>query len=333
MHLVKGMFNSIDQLVPYLDCFASSPVSLISFSCHLSPLHDPNVRLYSCLLPGLSLINLRTYGEVRRAVLRSTGGVPVAIKQFKGGDSDDKIRMTALREISVLKSLQHDNIVCLLDAFRDKGKISLVFEYVDRALLADIERYAEAKRNMPLDDVRSVIYQLVQALDFIHEKNVVHRDVKPENILLTEDGLVKLCDFGFARHVPGKTDGAMTDYVATRWYRAPELLVKSTNYDFSVDIWAVGCLVFETITGRPLFAGDSDMDQLARIVASLGPLPPTIADAALRELPGWQMPYPDKLRNIRIRFIEEGVDPGSIGLRDAIDFIEVCQSSTSTITI
>ncbi|VDP75995.1 unnamed protein product [Schistosoma curassoni] len=98
---------------------------------------------------------------------------------------------------------------------------------------------------------------------------IVHRDIKPENILISRSGVVKLCDFGFARTLaaPGEV---YTDYVATRWYRAPELLVGDTKYGRPIDIWAIGCLASEMLTGDPLFPGDSDIDQLHRIVRCLG---------------------------------------------------------------
>lgn len=100
---------------------------------------------------------------------------------------------------------------------------------------------------------------------------IIHRDVKPENVLVSSAGVVKLCDFGFARLVGG-TGESYTEYVATRWYRAPELLVGEQFYGAPVDIWAVGCLFSEMLTGEPLFPGESDIDQLFIIIKLLGKL-------------------------------------------------------------
>lgn len=97
----------------------------------------------------------------------------------------------------------------------------------------------------------------------------MHRDIKPENILVSPNGVVKLCDFGFARLVSGPNESC-TDYVATRWYRSPELLIGDPRYGKSVDIWATGCLYSEMVTGQPLFPGESDVDQLYRITKTLG---------------------------------------------------------------
>nr|XP_054403608.1 cyclin-dependent kinase-like 4 isoform X3 [Pongo abelii] len=120
--------------------------------------------------------------------------------------------------------------------------------------------------------IKSVLWQTLQALNFCHIHNCIHRDVKPENILITKQGIIKICDFGFARIlIPGD---AYTDYVATRWYRAPELLVGDTQYGSSVDIWAIGCVFAELLTGQPLWPGKSDVDQLYLIIRTLGKLIP-----------------------------------------------------------
>ncbi|KAB0392525.1 hypothetical protein E2I00_000065, partial [Balaenoptera physalus] len=120
--------------------------------------------------------------------------------------------------------------------------------------------------------IKSVSWQTLQALNFCHRHNCIHRDVKPENILITKQGIIKICDFGFARIlIPGD---AYTDYVATRWYRAPELLVGDTHYGSSVDVWATGCFFAELLTGQPLWPGKSDVDQLYLIIRTLGKLIP-----------------------------------------------------------
>ncbi|KAF5913108.1 hypothetical protein HPG69_009059, partial [Diceros bicornis minor] len=120
--------------------------------------------------------------------------------------------------------------------------------------------------------IKSILWQTLQALNFCHKHNCIHRDVKPENILITKQGIIKICDFGFARIlIPGD---AYTDYVATRWYRAPELLVGDTQYGSSVDVWATGCVFAELLTGQPLWPGKSDVDQLYLIIRTLGKLIP-----------------------------------------------------------
>jgi cyclin-dependent kinase-like len=127
-------------------------------------------------------------------------------------------------EVRLLKQLRHQNIVSLIEVFRRKSKLYLVFEYVDGTLLPDIENHPSG---IPEHTVLKYMWQLCRAIQYCHAHNVIHRDIKPENLLLSKSGVLKLCDFGFARAL-GDTGAAYTDYVSTRWYRAPELLIGDT---------------------------------------------------------------------------------------------------------
>ncbi|KAJ3210884.1 Cyclin-dependent kinase-like 3 [Entophlyctis luteolus] len=194
-----------------------------------------------------------TYGMVMKCRHKESGLI-VAIKKFKESEDDLQIRKTALREVRMLKQLKHENIVNLIEVFRRKGKLYLVFEHVDHTILEDLD-----KNPYGLSDERGP------------NGIVIHRDIKPENILVSVNGVLKLCDFGFARTLAGP-GAKYTDYVATRWYRAPELLVGDTEYGKAVDVWATGCIFAEILTGQPLFPGDTDIDQLYRIMKCLGQL-------------------------------------------------------------
>jgi cyclin-dependent kinase-like len=215
---------------------------------------------------SLGVIGEGTYGVVMRARHRETGQV-VAIKKFKESDEDEQVRKTSLREVRVLKQLRHDNIISLLEVFRRKGKLYLVFEYVERTILEVLEG---RPNGLDENDVRRYTYQLLRGVEYCHAHNVMHRDIKPENILISKNGTLKLCDFGFARTL--SVGGKYTDYVATRWYRGPELLVGDVEYTKGVDIWAVGCIFAEVSNGMPLFPGESDVDQLAHIMRCFGRL-------------------------------------------------------------
>ncbi|XP_040824493.1 cyclin-dependent kinase-like 1 isoform X4 [Ochotona curzoniae] len=168
------------------------------------------------------------------------------------------------------EQLKHPNLVNLLEVFRRKRRLHLVFEYCDHTVLHELDRH---QRGVPEHLVKSITWQTLQAVNFCHKHNCIHRDVKPENILITKHSVVKLCDFGFARllTVPGDY---YTDYVATRWYRSPELLVGDTQYGPPVDVWAVGCVFAELMSGVPLWPGKSDVDQLYLIRKTLGDLIP-----------------------------------------------------------
>lgn len=216
---------------------------------------------------NLGLVGEGSYGMVMKCRHKESGQL-VAIKKFLESDDDKTVKKIATREIKMLKALRHENLVNLIEYFRRKKKLYLVFEFVDHTVLDDLERFPNGLEEQT---VRKITYQVLRAIEFCHHHNIIHRDVKPENILVSKMGIVKLCDFGFARTLAGPGE-AYTDYVATRWYRAPELLVGDANYGKAVDLWAIGCLLVEMLTGNPLFPGDSDIDQLYHITSWLGNL-------------------------------------------------------------
>ncbi|KAI4899944.1 hypothetical protein NFI96_025631, partial [Prochilodus magdalenae] len=198
----------------------------------------------------LGLVGEGSYGTVTRCRHRDSGRI-VAVKKFLESDEDRSVKKIALREIKLLKQLRHENLVNLLEVWKRKRRWYLVFEFVERTVLDELEQFPNG---LEPNRVRRYLYQVLRAVSFCHQHNIIHRDVKPENVLVSQQGVVKLCDFGFARTTaaPGEV---YTDYVATRWYRAPELLVGDTKYDKAVDVWAVGCLFVEMMAGVPLFPG------------------------------------------------------------------------------
>jgi cyclin-dependent kinase-like len=239
----------------------------------------------------LGIVGEGAYGVVLKCRNKDNNEI-VAIKKFKESEDDEIVRKTTLREVKVLRMLRQRNIVHLMEAFRRKGKLYLVFEYVEKNLLEVLE---EKPNGLSSDLVRRYCYQLCRAINFCHQNNVIHRDIKPENLLVNPDHTLKLCDFGFARTVthPGQQ---LTDYVATRWYRAPELLLGSTSYDKTVDLWAVGCIMGELIDGQPMFPGESEIDQLYIIQKVLGPLTSDQMEMFLRNPRFLGLKFPDMTR-------------------------------------
>uniref|UniRef100_A0A3Q3JJ19 Protein kinase domain-containing protein n=1 Tax=Monopterus albus TaxID=43700 RepID=A0A3Q3JJ19_MONAL len=217
----------------------------------------------------LAKIGEGSYGVVFKCRHRDTGQI-VAIKKFVESEDDPVIKKIALREIRLLKQLKHVNLVNLLEVFRRKRRLHLVFEFCEQTVLNELDKHPQG---VPEAQLKSIVWQTLQAVNFCHKHNCIHRDVKPENILLTKTGVIKLCDFGFARILTGPEDD-YTDYVATRWYRAPELLVGDTQYGPPVDVWALGCVFAELLHGNPLWPGKSDVDQLYLIQKTLGDLIP-----------------------------------------------------------
>ncbi|XP_067121096.1 serine/threonine-protein kinase dyf-5-like [Centruroides vittatus] len=204
-----------------------------------------------------------TYGSVILAQ-SLTNGEKVAIKRMKKKYYSWDECMN-LREVKSLQKLSHANLVKLKEVIREDNTLYFVFEYLKENLYQLIK-----DRDKPFAEpvIRNILYQILQGLAFMHKHGFFHRDIKPENVLCMGPDLVKIADFGLAREIRSRPP--YTDYVSTRWYRAPEVLLRSTNYSSPIDIWAVGCIMAELYTLQPLFPGRSEIDQIFRICSVLG---------------------------------------------------------------
>ena len=193
----------------------------------------------------------------------------VAIKQIiLHNEKNDGFPTTSIREIATLRMIDHPNCVKLLDVVVSLSRegVYLVFEYCEHDLSSLL---SYVKDPFSESEVKSLAYQLLSAVRYLHEHWIIHRDIKLSNLLYNNKGEIKLADFGLARlySFPKRN---MTAKVVTLWYRAPELLLGETSYTTGVDIWAVGCVLAELLLNRPLLAGDNDLDQLHRIFRLLG---------------------------------------------------------------
>jgi len=227
-----------------------------------------------------------TYGVVYKARDVNTGET-LALKKIRLDSEEEGIPSTAIREISLLKKLQHPNIVCLYDVILTEQKLTLVFEFLDQ----DLKKYLNSFGNKGLDapTTKSFLWQLLQGISHCHENQVLHRDLKPQNLLINRDGELKLADFGLARsfQIPVRS---FTHEVVTLWYRSPEILLGSKHYSTPIDMWSVGCIFGEIANGRPLFPGMNEKDQLFTIFKILGT--PTLNDwAGMAELPLYRPHY------------------------------------------
>jgi len=238
-----------------------------------------------------------TYGIVYKAKDRMTGEI-LALKKIRLEAEDEGIPSTAIREISLLKELQHPNIVRLYDVVHTEKTLTLVFEFLDQ----DLKKYLDVCENgMEPTITKWFLYQLLQGIAYCHFHRVLHRDLKPQNLLINREGELKLADFGLARAF-GIPVRSYTHEVVTLWYRAPDVLMGSRKYSTPVDMWSVGCIFAEMANGRPLFAGTSDSDQLDRIFKALGT--PTEKDfPGMSELPQYnpkapQYPTPETLNHL-----------------------------------
>jgi len=212
-----------------------------------------------------------TYGVVFKARRRDTRDLEafVAIKKIRLDHEDEGVPSTALREMAALKELDHSNVVSLIDIkhslARPSQKLYLIFEYLDQ----DLKKYMDSVKSMSQPLVRSYSEQLLRGLDYCHGRRIMHRDLKPQNLLIDKQGNLKLADFGLARafSLPVRP---FTREVITLWYRAPELLLGSPTYSTPVDVWSAGCIIAEMSSHRPLFPGDSEIDQLYKMFRTLG---------------------------------------------------------------
>ncbi|KAF8825824.1 hypothetical protein HHX47_DHR6000653 [Lentinula edodes] len=193
-------------------------------------------------------------------------GRRVAIKKIKVGQFKDGLDMSAIREVKYLRELKHRNVIELLDVFSNKTNLNLVLEFLD----SDLEMIIKDRSLVFLPaDIKSWMAMTFRGLEFCHRNFILHRDLKPNNLLIASDGHLKIADFGLARDFadPGFK---MTCQVITRWYRPPELLFGARYYSSAVDIWSVGCIFAELMLRTPYLAGESDMDQLKTIFRALG---------------------------------------------------------------
>uniref|UniRef100_A0A165ZQU2 cyclin-dependent kinase n=1 Tax=Daucus carota subsp. sativus TaxID=79200 RepID=A0A165ZQU2_DAUCS len=209
-----------------------------------------------------------TYGVVYKARNKITGEI-VALKKVKiNNDSEEGFPLTALREINILLSSDHPSIIDLKEVV--EGSTSdccfLVMEYMDHDLKAVMDR---KKQPFCQSEVKCLMLQLLQGVKYLHDNWVLHRDLKTSNLLLNSRGELKICDLGMARQY-GSPAKPYTQLVVTLWYRAPELLLGAKRYSAAVDMWSVGCIMAELLLNRPLFNGDTEINQIDKIFRMLG---------------------------------------------------------------
>ncbi|VDP67468.1 unnamed protein product [Echinostoma caproni] len=240
--------------------FLEEPMSRRERRCSLSEIGFGKLESYA----KLDMLGQGTYATVYkgRSLLTET---LVALKEIRL-EHEEGAPCTAIREVSLLRNLQHANIVTLHDIIHTEKSLTLVFEYVDR----DLKQYLhDCHGIMHPDNVQLFLYQLLRGLDFCHRRRILHRDLKPQNLLITDRGDLKLADFGLARakSIPIKT---YSNEVVTLWYRPPDILLGSTEYSTHIDMWGVGCIFYEMATGWPLFPGSTVEEELTLIFKRLG---------------------------------------------------------------
>ncbi|CAK4074497.1 unnamed protein product [Aphanomyces euteiches] len=245
------------------------------------------------------------YGEVLKARSLKTQEV-VAIKKLKMLFPTWE-ECLQLRELKSLKVLRHENIIQLKEVIRDKAELYFVFEYMDTSLFAWMRKNVAKEAH-----IRAIMSQLFSGLAYMHKHGFFHRDIKPENCLCTSGlDVLKIADLGQAREIRSRPP--FSDYVSTRWYRSPELLLRSTTYNSPIDLWACGCIMAELYLGKPLFAGSSEADQMCRICAILGtPTKETWAEG-VSMVSQMQFKFP-KCASVPLKSIIPNASPAAIQL-------------------
>ncbi|KAK9322007.1 kinase-like domain-containing protein [Lipomyces orientalis] len=228
-----------------------------------------------------------TYATVYKGRNRTTGEL-VALKEINL-DSEEGTPSTAIREISLMKELKHENVVSLYDVIHTENKLNLVFEYMDK----DLKKYMDSRGDhgaLDYGTIKSFMHQLLQGIAFCHDNRVLHRDLKPQNLLINNKGQLKLGDFGLARAF-GIPVNTFSNEVVTLWYRAPDVLLGSRTYSTSIDMWSAGCIMAEMYTGRPLFPGTTNEDQLQKIFRLMG-TPTERTWPNISQLPNYRSNFP-----------------------------------------
>uniref|UniRef100_A0A8D3B819 Cyclin-dependent kinase 1 n=1 Tax=Scophthalmus maximus TaxID=52904 RepID=A0A8D3B819_SCOMX len=250
-----------------------------------------------------------TYGVVYKGRHKATGQI-VAMKKIRLESEEEGVPSTAVREVSLLQELKHPNVVRLLDVLMQESRLYLIFEF----LSMDLKKYLDSIPSGQYMDpmlVKSYLYQILEGIFFCHCRRVLHRDLKPQNLLIDNKGVIKLADFGLARAF-GVPVRVYTHEVVTLWYRAPEVLLGSPRYSTPVDVWSTGTIFAELATKKPLFHGDSEIDQLFRIFRTLG-TPKNDVWPEVESLPDYKNTFP-KWKGGNISSMVKNLDKNGLDL-------------------
>nr|ABW23441.1 CDC2 [Glycine max] len=265
-----------------------------------------------------------TYGVVYKARDRATNET-IALKKIRLEQEDEGVPSTAIREISLLKEMQHRNIVRLQDVVHSEKRLYLVFEYLD----LDLKKHMDSSPEFVKDprQVKMFLYQILCGIAYCHSHRVLHRDLKPQNLLIDRStNALKLADFGLARAfgIPVRT---FTHEVVTLWYRAPEILLGSRQYSTPVDIWSVGCIFAEMVNQRPLFPGDSEIDELFKIFRIMG-TPNEDTWPGVTSLPDFKSAFP-KWQPKDLKNVVPNLEPAGLDLLSSMLYLDPSKRITA----
>ncbi|OIW04170.1 hypothetical protein TanjilG_00730 [Lupinus angustifolius] len=276
----------------------------------------------------LEQIGEGTYGQVYMAKEIKTGEI-VALKRIRMDNEREGFPMTALREIKILQKLDHENVIKLKeivtspDANKYKGGIYMVFEYMDHDLTGLADRPG---MRFTVPQIKCYMKQLLMGLHYCHLNHVLHRDIKGSNLLIDNEGNLKLADFGLARSFPNDRNANLTNRVITLWYRPPELLLGATKYGTAVDMWSVGCILGELLNGKPIFQGKDESEQLNKIFELCG-APDEVIWPGVSKLPWYNQFKPTRPMKRRLSEVFKHFDHHALELLETMLALDPAKQS------
>ncbi|KAI9063242.1 Pkinase-domain-containing protein [Trametes sanguinea] len=270
----------------------------------------PRERLYVVL----GQVGSGTFGKVFKASNTANGRL-VALKLIKMEAEKDGFPVTAMREVKLLQSLRHENVVQLYEMLVCKGTVYMVFEYMDHDLTGVL---SQTQFEFTEAHLKSFCRQMLAGLAYLHHKGVIHRDIKGSNILVNNRGELKLADFGLARFYQKRRKSDYTNRVITQWYRPPELLLGATVYGPEVDMWSAGCIMLELFTKKPVFQGADEIHQVHVIHKIMGT--PTVEEwPGMASLPWYELLRPAEAIPNRFReLFKKWLTPAGLDLAEKL---------------
>ncbi|KDQ64538.1 hypothetical protein JAAARDRAFT_118159 [Jaapia argillacea MUCL 33604] len=262
----------------------------------------------------VSQVGEGTFGKVYKAK-NTVSGVHVALKRIRMEQERDGFPVTAMREIKLLQSLRHENVVRLYEMMVSNGSVYMVFEYMDHDLTGVL---TQTQFSFTDANLKSLCRQMLSGLAYLHHKGVIHRDIKGSNILINNRGELKLADFGLARFYQKRRRNDYTNRVITLWYRPPELLLGTTVYGPEVDMWSAGCIMLELYTKKPVFQGNDDISQLDCIYKIFG-TPTPERWPGMVEMPWYELVKPkEAIPNHFRTLFRKWLSPAALDLAESL---------------